>query len=42
MIACAAAYRYQANPALYHQQQSLLDLDAYPNLALSNVKHVTA
>jgi N6-L-threonylcarbamoyladenine synthase len=42
MIACAAAYRYQANPALYHQQQAVLDLDAHPNLGLSHVKNIVA
>jgi len=36
MIACAAAYRYHINPH-YYQQRCFLDLDAQPNLRLSNV-----
>jgi len=36
MIACAAAYRYHVNPD-YYQQRCFLDLDAQPNLTLSNV-----
>lgn len=34
MIACAAYHRYQANPQ-YYEQRNFLDLEAYPNLALS-------
>lgn len=33
MIACAAYYRYQADPHGYHHQ-ACLDLDAHPNLSL--------
>jgi N6-L-threonylcarbamoyladenine synthase len=36
MIACAAAYRYQMAPRHY-QEQCFLDLDAQPDLILSNV-----
>jgi N6-L-threonylcarbamoyladenine synthase len=36
MIACAAAYRYQMDPHYYHEQ-CFLDLDAQPDLTLSNV-----
>lgn len=36
MIACAATYRYQMQPASY-DNQAILDLDAHPNLVLSNV-----
>jgi N6-L-threonylcarbamoyladenine synthase len=35
MIACAAAYRYQVNPAMYHSQD-LFNLDACSNLVLSD------
>jgi N6-L-threonylcarbamoyladenine synthase len=36
MIACAATYRYHRQPRLYEPQHAL-NLDAYPNLALSSV-----
>jgi len=36
MIACAAAHRYHMTPHYYHKQ-CFLDLDAQPNLTLSNV-----
>ena len=36
MIACAAAYRYQQYP-IYYNQGDFLDLDAHPNLKLSDV-----
>ncbi|HEY5866528.1 MAG TPA: tRNA (adenosine(37)-N6)-threonylcarbamoyltransferase complex transferase subunit TsaD [Candidatus Tectomicrobia bacterium] len=36
MIACAAAHRYRMAPE-YYQAQNFLDLDAQPNLTLSNV-----
>jgi N6-L-threonylcarbamoyladenine synthase len=36
MIACAAAHRYQMAPQYYHGQ-CFLNLDAQPNLTLSNV-----
>src|SRR5205823_9223497 len=36
MIACAAAHRYQMAPRYYHEQ-CFLDLDAQPDLTLSNI-----
>jgi N6-L-threonylcarbamoyladenine synthase len=36
MIACAATHRYRMAPEYYHTQH-FLDLDAQPNLTLSNV-----
>ena len=36
MIACAAAHRYQMAPHYYHEKY-FLDLDAQPELTLSNV-----
>jgi N6-L-threonylcarbamoyladenine synthase len=39
MIACAAAYRYHTTPQYYHEQ-GWLDLDAKPNLTLSNVNDI--
>jgi N6-L-threonylcarbamoyladenine synthase len=36
MIACAAAHRYQMAPH-YYRERSFLDLDAQPDLTLSNV-----
>jgi len=36
MIACAAAYRYDHAPQYYHARD-FLDLDAQPNLILSNI-----
>jgi N6-L-threonylcarbamoyladenine synthase len=39
MIACAAAYRYHMTPQYYHEH-CLLELDAQPNLILSNASDV--